>query len=71
MYAPVSDEVRRAFAAALRELLMQRNTVTVPGLGRFVPRHEPSRVTEEAGRRALHPPVDLVAFEPEPELSPA
>ena len=68
----VSDEVRRAFAEALHERLMRREAVAVPGLGRFVPRHEPSRVvTETGGRRTLHPPADTVAFEPAPRLSHA
>lgn len=71
MSTPVSEDVRRAFAAALREHLMQRAPVTVPGLGRFVPHHEPSRVVEDAGRRTLHPPADTVAFEPERDFSHA
>lgn len=61
----VSEDVRRAFAAALRDRLMHHDPVTVPGLGRFVLRHEPSRVVEDDGRRALLPPADTVDFEPE------
>lgn len=71
MSISLPEDVQRAFAAALRERLMQHDSVTVPGLGRFVPRHEPSRVVEEAGRRILHPPTDRVAFEPDPEPSHA
>lgn len=72
MPVSVSEDVRRAFAAALRERLMQRDPVAVPGLGRFVPRHEPSRVVVvESGRRTLLPPTDLVAFEPDREPSHA
>jgi len=69
---PALDDVRRAFAEAVRERLMRRDPVPVPGLGTFVPRHEPSRVVAGAGgRRTLHPPADRVEFEPEPLSSPA
>lgn len=72
MSEPVSDDVRRAFAEAVRERLMRRAPVAVPGLGRFVTRHEPSRVVAQpGGRRTLHPPADRVEFEPEPHLSHA
>ncbi len=68
MLDTVSDDVLRAFSLAVREQLMDRTPVTVPGLGRFVVEHEPSRVAETAdGHRALHPPADVVAFESVPE----
>ncbi|MEM1041709.1 MAG: HU family DNA-binding protein [Bacteroidota bacterium] len=72
MLDTVSEDVLRAFSQAVREQLMNHRDVTVPGLGRFSVAHEPSRVVEsEAGQRTLHPPVDAVAFESEPEPSSA
>jgi nucleoid DNA-binding protein len=65
MEPPPPDALLRAFADILRERLMRRESVAVPGLGTFHVRHEPSRVRQEAaGERALLPPRDLVAFEP-------
>lgn len=69
---PVPADLRRALAEAVRERLMHRAPVAIPGLGRFVARHEPSRVVAGAGgRRTLHPPADRVVFEPEPHPSHA
>lgn len=60
-----TDAELRAFAEAARERLMRREAVEVPGLGRLAAQHEPSRVSEtEDGRRLLHPPRDVVRFEP-------
>ncbi len=68
----VTDDVLRAFGEAVRERLMRRDGVTVPGLGTFMVQHDPSRVTElEDGQRVLQPPADVVVFEPAPEPSHA
>ncbi len=68
MLDTVSEDVLRAFSLAVREQLMNHHDVTIPGLGRFAVEHEPSRVVEdEDGQRTLHPPVDAVTFESEPE----
>ena len=71
MSVSVPESVRAALAEALRERLMQRDTVRVPGLGRFRLHHEPSRVVVDDGRRTLLPPADQIAFEPEPSPTPA
>jgi nucleoid DNA-binding protein len=68
----VTDDVLRAFGEVIRDHLMRRDGVAVPGLGTFEVRHHPSRVTEtESGQRFLQPPADLVVFEPAAEHAPA
>lgn len=68
---PVTDDVLRAFSEVIRDRLMRRDDVTVPGLGTFEVRHHPSRVVEtEDGQRLLEPPADLVVFDPAPEYAP-
>lgn len=68
----VTDDVLRAFSEAVRERLMRRDAVTVPGLGTFTVHHAPSRATEsEDGQRILQPPSDVIVFEPAPEPSHA
>lgn len=67
MLDTVSDDVLHAFSLAVREQLMDRTDVVVPGLGRFSVVHEPSRVAQsDDGQRTLHPPADVVTFEPAP-----
>ncbi len=64
-----SEAVARALAELVRERLMQREPVTVAGLGTFRVRHAPSRVGVGAdGHRALFPPRDDVALEPAADL---
>lgn len=68
----VTDDVLRAFSEAVRERLMRRDSVTVPGLGTFTVQHDPSRAAETPdGRRILQPPADVIVFEPTTEPSPA
>ena len=68
----VTDDVLRAFGEVVRDCLMRRDDVAVPGLGTFEVRHHPSRVAEaEGGRRILQPPADVIVFEPAPEHAPA
>lgn len=68
----VTDDVLRAFSEVIRDRLMRRDDVTVPGLGTFEVLHHPSCVVEtEDGQRLLEPPADLIVFEPAPEHAPA
>jgi len=63
---PDSDALLRAFAAILRQRLMHRESVEIPGLGTFDVQHEASRVRQgDDGGRALLPPRDLLTFEPD------
>lgn len=68
----VTDDVLRAFSEAVRERLMRRDPVTVPGLGTFEVHHTPSRAAQdENDRRMLMPPADHIVFEPVPDASHA
>ena len=68
----VTDDVLRAFSEAVRERLMRRDPVTVPGLGMFEVHHMPSRAAQdEHNQRTLLPPADVIVFGPSPDSSPA
>jgi nucleoid DNA-binding protein len=61
---PSTDPLMRTLAGVLRERLMAREDVEVPGLGTFCVRHEPSRVQANEQGVALLPPCDSVDFKP-------
>lgn len=68
----VTDDVLRAFSEAVRERLMRRDAVTVPGLGTFEVQHTPSRAAQtDDDQRMLLPPADVIVFEPAPDSSHA
>lgn len=66
MDAPPPDALQRAFSEVVRQQLMRREAVSIPEVGTLSIRHEPSRThTDQAGRRSLLPPKDVVHFEPD------
>lgn len=68
----VTDDVLRTFSEAIRERLMRRDPVTVPGLGTFEVHHTPSHASQsDDGQRKLMPPADVIVFEPAPDSSHA
>jgi nucleoid DNA-binding protein len=72
MLNTVTDDVLRAFGEVVRDRLMRRDAVDVPGLGTFGVQHHPSRVAEnDDGMRLLQPPTDVVVFEPAKDHAPA
>jgi nucleoid DNA-binding protein len=68
----LSEEVfARAFVDVLRAALAQDGRASVPGLGTFTIRHEPSWfVKKEDGDTVLRPPRDVVEFAAGPILTP-